>query len=193
MNKKITLTNFAGGYGSTMSAWESKTDKRYILDLGSLGFGANEVKFKVLSNGSVEVYGNVKDGNPMYDADGNLDNFGHNKVRKDFKIKFTLNTAKYDMHTLAVDTQNGVTRVQANKYGVTKASPNRNVSGSYQRPVIKARPASRASLSAFDFCGSRGKTVYCTSCPPCFACPQAYYVSAPYSVRTGSAGAYALN
>lgn len=191
---KRTLTNHTSWNAKSIEAFESKTDSRFILDLGNLGFSAKEISFKTMSDGTVIVSGKVTDGNPTYDADGNLDKFGHNKVREAFEVRFMLNTAKYDLSTVKVATKNGVTRVQAMKWGKTMSAPNHYVSGSYKNPTYKAYGGglgfqARRTYTARP-CGGY-------ACRPCdyftAPCSSYYVVSVPYTVQTGRSQAYAQN
>jgi hypothetical protein len=208
MNKKVTLMNHKDYFGDNIVAHESKTDARFVLDLGNQGFKAHEVSHKTLSDGNVTVTGKKSASNPKYDADGNPDTFGHNAVRKNFQIKFQLNTAKYDVSTIKVSTEAGTTRVQAMKYGHTMKAPgsmNRGWYGSSPaltgygcrnfapvapapRPTYYAREAVKAYVPTF----TRACVATCFGMPCVPSYTQSYYVPAPYTVRSGVSSAYAI-
>lgn len=189
--KEVQLTNYADGWqGKKIPAFESTTDKRYILDLGNLGFSASEVSFKASSDGFVKVMGKVGKGNPTYDADGDLDKFGHNAVRKDFEVHFTLNTAKYNLSTLKVSTQDGITRVEAMQYGAYKSAPKTYKSGSWKNPVYKA-PARTYGLSFQNTRRAESQIhFYACGCPCYRGC---YEVYVPHTVKSGMSQRMGMN
>ena len=190
--KKKTLTNYAGM--NNLTAYESLTDRRAIVDIEAVGFRSSEVTFTTKSDGTVIVKGKLDHNNPEYDADGNLDKFGHNAAREPFEVQFQLNTSKYNMSTVKVDTTYGRVRVEAYRWGEYPKSPKTYLKGNWKSPVVKAYGSydcpMRKKTSSVTYNASLKRTCFCTY----FHYAPAYvYVPAAHTLRASAqSGAHAI-